>query len=86
MTRAVELIMDEHDLIEAPNSYRMRVLLIGGVIGSVLGILSAVLYLRAAEEVHGEEGMPQSPQAGDAVKVGVALLGIIRTITEWAKR
>ncbi len=68
------------------NAYRARVLMIGGLVGTVLGIASAILYLRAADEVHGEEGAPAAPEAGDAVKLGVALLGIIRTITEWAKR
>jgi hypothetical protein len=60
--------------------------MIGGLVGTVLGILSAIMYLRAAEEVHGEEGAPHTPEAGDAVKLGVALLGIMRTITEWARR
>jgi hypothetical protein len=78
--------MSDNAIEPARNTYRARVLLIGGILGSVLGIVSAILYLRAADEVHGPDGAPQAPEAGDAVKLGVALLGIIRTITEWAKR
>jgi hypothetical protein len=78
--------MSEKAVTTDKNTYRARVLMIGGVVGTVLGILSAILYLRAADEVHGEDEAPHAPEAGDAVKLGVALLGIIRTITEWAKR
>ncbi len=67
-------------------AYRARVLMIGGAVGTVLGIISAIMYLRAYDEVHQEEGAPAAPEAGDAVKLGVALLGIIRTITDWAQR
>lgn len=78
--------MSETEIVTTEkNAYRARVLLIGGAVGTVLGLVSAIMYLRASEEVHGEEA-PHAPEAGDAVKLGVALLGIIRTITEWAQR
>lgn len=72
-------------IVPSKTEYRARVLVLGGIIGTVLGIISAVLYLRAAEETHGEEA-PEMPQARDALKLGVSLLAIIRSITEWGKR
>lgn len=78
--------MSETQITTDKNAYRARVLMIGGAVGTLLGIVSAIMYLRAYDEVHTEDGAPPTPEAGDAVKLGVALLGIIRTITEWAQR
>jgi uncharacterized membrane protein len=78
--------MSDTQLSTDKNTYRARVLMIGGAVGTVLGIISAIMYLRAYDEVHEEDGTPAAPEAGDAVKLGVALLGIMRTITEWAQR
>ena len=77
---------DDMQLSSSRNAYRARVLMIGGAVGTVLGIVSAIMYLRAYDEAHTDDGEPPTPEAGDAVKLGVALLGIIRTITEWAQR
>jgi hypothetical protein len=65
--------------------WRARALLMGGLLGSVLGLLSAYLYIRSAEDMYGGEGPPEGPQTKDALKLGVSLLGIIRTITEWGR-
>jgi len=65
--------------------FRTRVLVIGGIIGSVLGIVSAILYLRAAEEAHGDD-VPSTPEPRDAMKLGVALLAIIRNIIDWGRK
>lgn len=77
---------DDVQLSSNRNAYRARVLMIGGAVGTVLGIVSAIMYLRAYDEAHADDAAPPTPEAGDAVKLGVALLGIIRTITEWAQR
>ncbi len=68
------------------SSWRSRILLLGGVIGAVLGVLSAYFYVRAAEERYGGHRPPTTPDTGDAVRLGVSLLSIIRTITEWGSR
>ncbi len=67
-------------------NWRPRVFLIGGLAGALIGLLSAYLYVRSVEETHGEAVSPSSPKASDAVKLGISLLGIIRTITEWGRR
>jgi hypothetical protein len=73
-------------VVHLDNSLRARVLIIGGVLGTILGIVSAFLYLRAAEESAAEDGAINAPAPQDAVKLGLSLLGIIRAITDWARR
>ncbi len=66
--------------------WRTRVLLVGGLVGAILGVISAFLYVRAADEQRGGDEPPVGPGPGDAVRLGISLLGIIRTITEWGSR
>lgn len=68
------------------DGWRTRALMVGGLVGAVLGLLSAYLYLRAADEAHGPGETPSGPKTGDAAKLGVALLAIVRTVAEWGKR
>jgi len=65
--------------------WQPRVYIVGGIVGLALGLLSAHLYIRSAEE-NFAAASPTTPTAGDTVKLGVALLGIVRTITEWGAR
>ena len=77
---------DDRAIVSVGEGWRSRTMLMGGLIGAGLGLLSAYLYLRAAEEAHEEGEAPVAPETRDAVKLGVALLAILRTITEWGKR
>ena len=76
---AVENIGDKVD-------WKAQVMIVGGVIGAALGLASAYFYVKAAEEANMEGETPTMPEAGDAVRVGMSLLAIIRTITEWGTR
>jgi hypothetical protein len=66
--------------------WRPRTYVLGGLIGGVLGLLSAFLYVRSVENQHGADFVPEPPSAGDSVRLGVSLLTIVRTITEWGSR
>jgi hypothetical protein len=66
--------------------WRPRTYVLGGLIGGVLGLLSAFLYVRSVENQHGANFVPEPPTAGDSVRLGVSLLSIVRTITEWGSR
>jgi hypothetical protein len=66
--------------------WRPQVFMIGGLVGAVLGLLSAYLYVRAAEQSQADGSTPEGPAPTDAVKLGLSLLTIIRTITEWGSR
>lgn len=61
---------------------RMRVLIAGGVIGALLGVGAAYLYLRAAPlevDAEGKEKLP-AIQPGKALSVGLGVLTAIRQI------
>lgn len=53
-------------------------ILVGALIGAVAGVIAAVIFVQRAEEVH------QSPQltAGDGVKVGLGVLGVLKLIAD----
>ncbi len=59
---------------------RNKTLIIGGLIGSALGILAAWLYVRAAREE--EEAMPPQPVSpGKMVKLGLSIMEVLRQVT-----
>jgi len=63
-------------------NYRTRTLLIGGLIGALIGALAGFLYFNSNVKVNeaGEEQLPV-PSSGDALKLGLSLLGVLRLIT-----
>jgi hypothetical protein len=71
--------------IRDQDDWRPKVIAIGGALGAVLGVVSALLYIRSAEET-GRTERPAPPDASDTVRMGISLMSIVRTITEWAKK
>lgn len=61
-------------------SWKASAYLIGALIGLFLGLLTAYLYVRASEE-SASKG-PTKIKTGDAMKLSLALLTLIRQITE----
>ena len=66
-------------------SWSQRIYVRGGPLGLALGLLSAYFYVRASRQSHGDMA-PEPPSAGDTIRLGVSLMGIIRTITDWGGR
>jgi hypothetical protein len=62
---------------------RTRVMVMGGVVGALIGVLAAHLYLRSASGGPGEEGEAELPavQPGDAIKLSLGVLAVLRQIT-----
>ena len=58
---------------------RDKTLIIGGLLGSALGILAAWLYVRAAKEE--EATSPQSVPPGKMVKLGLSVMEVLRQVT-----
>jgi hypothetical protein len=57
---------------------RKDLIIIGALLGAVAGVMAAVILVQRAEEAN------QSPKltAGDGVKVGIGVLGLLRLISE----
>jgi hypothetical protein len=68
--------------VENSSSWKTRTLLTGAVIGAFTGILAAYLMVQRAEQ---EESHPKLT-AGDGVKLGVGVLGLLRFISDMGSR
>lgn len=75
--------MEEHAMTEQPessllvdDSWKVRTLLIGAVLGMLTGLGAAFLLTRRAEQ----KGEAVSITAGQGLKLGVLLAGVLRSI------
>ena len=60
------------------DNWKMKTLIIGGVAGLLTGLLAAYLLIQRAEQ---EEEKPKL-SAGDGVKVGLGVLGLLKLIVD----
>lgn len=58
---------------------------LGALAGALVGMVAAYLYSRAVEEERGSGGEVQPLQVGQLLAIGLALLGIVRQITEMGR-
>ena len=65
------------------NNWRIKVLVIGGVLGALLGLGSAYLMVRTAEEAGGK---PPEIGTGDAIRTLIALIGLVRGVAALGER
>jgi hypothetical protein len=63
-------------------SWKAQVYVLGTAIGTIIGFLSSYLYARAAEDDADQKGKPERISTMQLLTLGVALLGLIRQITE----
>ena len=61
--------------VTALEIWKPRTLVIGGVVGASIGLLAAYLILQ-----RGEKDKPPEFTVGEAVKIGVLVLGLLRSI------
>lgn len=73
------MAQEEMDL----SSWRMRVLVIGAVFGAAVGLGTAYLLARTAEE---ENGGPPKISTTDALKASVSVIGVVRGIAALARQ
>jgi hypothetical protein len=85
INRTINRVSDNVDL-DVNIDWRKQILIVGGITGALLGLASAYFYIRAADEANNEGEAPTAPEPGDAVKLGLSLLTIVRTIAEWGSR
>jgi hypothetical protein len=60
-------------------NYRTRVLLIGGVLGALTGVGAAYLFMQSQRR-RGADA--PSVSGGSLVKLGLLVLGLLRSVTE----
>ncbi|MGD9099352.1 MAG: hypothetical protein PVF45_02650 [Anaerolineae bacterium] len=63
-------------------TWKNKALLVGVIVGALAGLGSALLYIRSVEDAGVEE--PERIGTGDALKLGIALFGLIKQISSLA--
>jgi hypothetical protein len=70
---------------EEPQSWKNKAYGFGLLGGAVFGLLSSYMYTRAAEEDVSRLGKAQRISTGELLGLGLAILAVIRQITELGK-
>lgn len=66
-------------------AWKTRVLAFGAALGTGFGLLAAYMYSRAAEEDVSRMGKADRISTGEILGLGLALLAVVRQITELGK-
>ena len=70
--------MNETNLeLENDQSWKTKTYIIGAVAGALIGLFTAFLLARSSDE---RGGGPPKVSTGDALKVGVGVIGLVRGI------
>lgn len=69
--------------METTGNWRTKTLIIGGVIGAIIGVGTAYLLARTAEE---SGGGPPHISTGDAIKSAIGIVGLVRGIAALGDR
>lgn len=64
--------------MEEQQNWKSRTLLIGAVVGALAGVIGAYILVQQAEQ---NQKKPKLT-AGEGVKVGIGLLGLLRMVAE----
>ena len=64
------------DMDQAADNWKTKTMLIGGVLGALIGVGGAYLLIQNAER----QGNVVSVTAGDGVKLGLMLMGVLRQV------
>ena len=75
--------MSQSEIIQPDRSWQNKIMIIGGVGGAILGLATAYLMVRTANEKN--EGPPQLTTA-DLLKASVNIIGVVRGIAALADR
>jgi len=65
------------------SDWETRVIVVGGILGAVIGVLTSYLLIRTSKEAHAG---PPAITTGDAFKVGITAIGLVRSIAALGER
>jgi hypothetical protein len=65
------------------NDWETRVLVVGGILGAVVGLITSWLLIRTSREAHAG---PPAITTSDAFKVGITAIGLVRSIAVLGER
>ena len=65
---------------EQHGAWKTATYLTGAAVGLVMGLAAAHMYARTAEE-SGEAGTPVRIETGDALKIGMAAVALVRQVS-----
>jgi hypothetical protein len=63
------------------NGWKTRVMVVGAVLGALTGLGAAFILIQRAEMQHDQPKL----SAGEGVKVGLGVLGLLRLISDFGK-
>lgn len=69
--------------MDRQENWQAKVLVTGGVVGAAIGLVTSWLLIRTSREVRGG---PPAITTGDAIKVGVTTIGLVRAIAALGDR
>ncbi|WP_374685773.1 hypothetical protein [Promineifilum sp.] len=83
-TDKIERTLD-HEIAAMSNQegWQTKVILAGGALGAVVGLVTSWLLVRTARETRGG---PPAISTGDAIKVGITTIGLVRAIAALGER
>lgn len=70
----------------ANNNWKTTAYLAGGALGLLTGLAAAHLYARAAEGNNAVGAVPAKIETADAFKLGLAVVALVRQISELGAR
>jgi hypothetical protein len=68
-------------MMEQNQNWKLKTLIIGAAVGAVTGLLAGYIMVSTAEQHNSQPRL----SAGEGVKVGLGVLGLMRLIAEFAK-
>lgn len=70
--------------LEGQDNWRTKILVVGGVLGTILGLATAFFFIRTAEE----SGKDESPtiEVSDALKISFGLISVMRGVAALGSR
>ncbi len=68
--------------MDETNNWRIKTLVVGALLGAVAGTLGAFMLIQRSGQ---NQGQPKLT-AGEGVKLGVSLLGVLKLISEISER